>query len=106
MKEQCITNDVANLAYSKGFINNNPITQSLLQKWLRDEHQINIIVAFFPNSKKFSGNAYSMLLNGKEYMEELRKDKLLKCDTYEEALEMGLLIGLDILKSKKYGAFQ
>ena len=80
-------------------------TQSLLQKWLRDEHQINILVLFFPNTKKFTGNAYSMLLNGKEYMEELKKDKHLKCDTYEEALEMALLIGLDILKNKKYGTF-
>ena len=38
-------------------------------------------------------------------MEELKKDKHLKCDTYEEALEMALLIGLDILKNKKYGTF-
>ena len=71
-------------------------TQSLLQKWLRDEHKIHIFISFHPNIKKFSAEAYSMELNGSQYLEKCKNIyNINKYNTYEEALEDGLINGLD-----------
>ena len=75
-------------------------TQSLLQKWLRDEHNINIFVYFHFNAKKFIGHAYSMLLDGKGYLEQQRLKKIVKYETYEEALEVALIDGLYLINNK------
>jgi len=69
-------------------------TQSLLQKWLRDVHDINIFMNFKPNIKKWDFIPYSMNINGKEYVKQnneyLKLHRERRYDTYEEALEEGL----------------
>ena len=97
MKEQCITNDVANLAYSKGFINNNPITQSLLQKWLRDKFNIHICImrSIDPELKFNEWNSYigtdNIIIPG---------ETILNYDSYESVLETALLKSLILIKNE------
>lgn len=81
-------------------------TQSLLQKWLREKHEIHLIV----QSTFSSTDTYITYVNG-----EIIKDKSLKelkkvgdlsgimldhklFGTYEEALEEGLLEALKLIK--------
>ena len=69
-------------------------TQSLLQKWLREIHSINICISFKPNIKKWDFIPYFMSINQKEYVAyyinyfTINNER--KYDTYEEALEEGL----------------
>jgi hypothetical protein len=108
MKEQLITFETAKLAKEKGFnisnsgvfytkkgdtVLDNPIdkfvwggkypasTQGLLQKWLREEKQLFVIV-------DWTGMAWSYKFKGQ-----------IKgiCNTYEEALEKGLQEALKLL---------
>lgn len=76
------------------WINYSAPTQSLLQKWLRETHGINIFMSFKPNVKKWDFIPYFMSMNGKEYVkhnsEYLKLHRERKYDTYEEALEKGL----------------
>ena len=68
-------------------------TQSLLQKWLREEHRIDIIV------KPWSGNS----VNTKTYAADVcvfgtsKYLKLQKTDIYEHALEIGLQEALKLI---------
>ena len=75
--------------------------QSLIQKWLREEHGINIFMSFKPNVKKWDFIPYFMSMNGKEYIkynsEYLKLHKERKYDTYEEALEDGIYESLQML---------
>lgn len=64
-------------------------SQSLLQKWLRDVHNIEIAVQWFDNcyikavaKKPFKANTY----------------RVEGIDTYEEALELGLQEALKLIK--------
>lgn len=85
-------------------------TQSLLQKWLREVHRIDVSaqVNFYNKSKKL-GYFYSLdcfdsndIHDGKDYdfdqIESVGKEE--GFDSYEEALEVGLLLALDILNSR------
>ena len=78
-------------------------TQSLLQKWLRDKHGIHVEV----NYRKFgvpSGNGYFYMCNFKKYhsMDEYYgKDIFHGFDAYEDALEVGLQVGLKMIKKNK-----
>ena len=97
MKEQNISDEVANLAYLKGFINNNPTTQSLLQKWLRDKFNIHICIMRSIDPKlKFNGwNAYigtdNIIIPG---------ETILNYDSYESVLESALLKSLKLIKNE------
>ena len=81
-------------------------TQSLLQKWLREVHKINVESNYLPNVEKYRclfipmtlkkpseystpGTAFTSRFNylGKEHY-----------NTYEEALETGLQEGLKLIK--------
>jgi hypothetical protein len=77
-------------------------TQSLLQKWLREVHNINIFMTFKPNIKKWDFIPYSMDMNAKEYIkynsEYTKQNNERRFDTYEEALEIGLQEGLKLIK--------
>lgn len=73
-------------------------TQSLLQKWLREKHNIHVTIH----------NIDSRILNG-EYMFIINYDFIMSFDknlkpkqlfeTYEEALEEGLMAGLNLIKT-------
>ena len=64
-------------------------TQSLLQKWLREEHDIHIMLEAFDD-----GSWQFWLINPK-FEEE---DDELYQKTYEEALEKGLIESLKLIK--------
>jgi hypothetical protein len=76
-------------------------TQSLLQKWLREVHGINIFMTFKPNIKKWDFIPYFMNMNAKEYIEynseytKIHNER--RFDTYEEALELGLQEALKLI---------
>jgi len=75
-------------------------TQSLLQRWLREEHNIDIIIE--PNIR-FSGTSYSFkreIIYKWIVRKDMEYSKLggIK-NTYEEALEEGLQQALKLIKS-------
>lgn len=76
-------------------------SQSLLQRWLREVHGINVFMAFKPNIKKWDFIPYSMEMNGKEYIKyasEYDKQNInRRFDTYEDALEIGLQEALKLI---------
>lgn len=79
-------------------------TQSLLQKWLRDEHKI--FVNPIPNFKTKVGQHHLgivyMRSKNEVHSELLKNDDLYKSkklfDTYEQALEQGLINALKLIK--------
>jgi hypothetical protein len=111
MKEQLISSETAKLAKEKGFdirsepYRYNPIyeeltvlegvnapTQSLLQRWLREVHNINIIITWWidqPTDKGMLLNAYGFQINGES------KGRVF--ETYELALEAALHEALKLL---------
>lgn len=113
MKEQLISLETARIAKEKGFdwptnafhsrleekvVYNLP-SQSILQKWLRDVHKVYLSVSFIgPDSNLFEyrldhGLKGSHWANGQWY------PKFSGCffNTYEEALEAGLLESLKLI---------
>lgn len=80
-------------------------TQALVQKFLRDTHNINVCISFKPNIKKWDYISYNMNLSGKEYVKFCREYTKLNnnrsFETYEDALEVGLIEGLMLIKSNK-----
>ena len=76
-------------------------SQSLLQKWLREVHGINIFMTFKPNIKKWDFIPYLMNMNAKEYIEYnsnyTKQNNERRFDTYEEALEIGLQEALKLI---------
>lgn len=62
-------------------------TQSLLQKWLREEHKIIVLV------DTFLGNFICKVNN--VIVSNNKTGNILKYTTYEEALEQGLIEGLN-----------
>jgi hypothetical protein len=102
MKEQQIDLQTAELAWSKGFKKRNNINQGLLQKWLREVHNIDIFVIpnFTPNYNycNFDRNIIGHNLNERifdvyEFTIFINRKSNYKSkfyDTYEEALEFGL----------------
>lgn len=66
-------------------------TQSLLQRWLREVHNINIIIALSYTTKR-----YGYKLIPTDY--KLGTDIIPFSDTYEQALEQGLIEALKLIK--------
>jgi hypothetical protein len=117
MEEQLISFYTAMLAKEKGFnpynisgyhyskvdgkiyhsgmnLKNDPqaSTQSLLQKWLRDEHKIHIEIVYWEN------NTWSAQLVGDKFQGESGDDyEAFDCNTYEKALELGLQEALKLI---------
>ena len=77
-------------------------TQSLLQKWLRETHNIHIMDNYMPNIKKWDFVVYDLNLNGmawvKHYSEYRRSHGNRRFNSYEEALENGLVEALELIK--------
>lgn len=80
-------------------------SQSILQKWLREVHKINVESCYLPNAEKYASHAVPMnIIKPKHYNSvgecyNARKKYLSKnrFNTYEEALEEGLINGLNQL---------
>ena len=68
-------------------------TQSLLQKWLREKHNIHFVIKIFYDSKlhKTTYTADPIELG------QGRTKRILPQDTYEEALEAGLIEALKLI---------
>jgi hypothetical protein len=117
MEEQLISFETAKLAKEKGFniecetqfhdkgifqlaTSENTFerpTQSLLQRWLREVHkiQINVFSEWCKNKNKVTFSNYITSLEG--IMIGLHH-VMSEFDTYEEALEKGLLKALELIK--------
>lgn len=113
MKEQLITFEIAKLAKEKGFdiecvnrYKNNGIlndytfgetysapTQSLLQKWLREEREIHVEVDAFSNSEEYY---YYFGILTRKNGDWIRDGKY---RTYEDALEQGLKEALKLINN-------
>lgn len=72
-------------------------TQSLLQKWLREVHKIDIIPTFSKNSRTYGYNMYYTEENKPVYINK----NSIKATTYEEALELALYKALTIVKNNE-----
>ena len=115
MKEELITFETAKLAKEKGFeraIKNTPRyeadgtistsgfwdynlaapTQSLLQRWLRENMNINVLVVNYYD--KFS----CVMKTTNDHHRDGYSIKSILTDTYEKALEAGLLEALKMIK--------
>lgn len=66
------------------------ITQSLLQRWLREEHNIHIN-CMFSNREDINGYFYGII-------ESKESEDCKVYETYEEALEVGLQEALKLIK--------
>lgn len=102
MQEELIKLRNVELLSTKGFKLDGKIpTQSLVQKWLREKHGINIFMSFKPNIKKWDFIPYFMNMNGKEYIkynsEYLKFHNNRRYDIYEEALEDGIYEALNMI---------
>lgn len=83
--------------------------QSQLQKWLRNKYGIHINVCYKPNINKWDYDWIELnkISNAKEYL-DYKKDtnqlfmnrKEHRFDSYEEALEQGLLKGLKLINNE------
>lgn len=100
MKESIITFETTKLAKERGFEENIATpTQALLQKWLREKHDIFVVVS--PHIYK--GSVVFMLtvnqvISAEEFPHNYAR---MYSGTYEEAFEEGLQVALRFLKSKQ-----
>ena len=65
-------------------------TQSLLQKWIRDIHEIDITVSLV-------GNGYGFYIHNKRQYTNKGESYGISGNTYEEALEQGLFQALNLI---------
>jgi hypothetical protein len=75
-------------------------TQSLLQKWLREVYNIQVIVIPFASDSmdENSNTIYCFFSNNKHFYAFVDKDHKNQYNTYEEALEIGLQEALKLIK--------
>lgn len=132
MEEQLVSFETAKLAKEKGFYlqqdnfytregeakewfdlqNYNQLedniwmpTQSLLQKWLREVHKINILIKIGEFDDKFEyfielKMLHKDLINSNIYPNDLIIKRPEEWFKYEEALELGLQKALELIKNK------
>jgi len=101
MEDQGIDLKNIRILSEKGFDVNGATTQSLVQKWLREVHEINIFMQFKPNIKKWDFVPYFMSMNGEQYIKHNNQYRKVngerRYDTYEEALEDGIWESLQMI---------
>lgn len=93
LKEKLITPKTLELAISKGFLIKHLVTQSLLQKWIREVLHINIGVSYLPNINKWEGYYIPMvrpLDNKTLYLEYSKTCRTKQVGSYEKALSLAL----------------
>lgn len=107
MEDKRISFETAKLATEKGFnihicvcggypdclCHNIPPTQSLLQKWLREEHNIQVHCHSHTKNSEGKYRDYVAYVN-EEIINDARDEEY---QTYEEALEVGLRFALEML---------
>lgn len=74
-------------------------TQSLLQRWLRETHNIHVFVASDYNYSLNKIIYYSRIREIDLIEKEVKEEWGNSCNTYEEALEVGLLNALKSIKT-------
>jgi len=79
----------------------NAPTQSILQKWLREEFEIQMMIKPFYDS--LATPKCSFVCDVIEISRTGHVIKSPKCATYEEALEIGLQNGMKLIEVKKTG---
>lgn len=75
-------------------------TQSFLQKWLREKHNLHIFIGYRMNVKKWDSHVYNLNIKGKDYIKDRSLSKFHSAtiyDSYEEALEAGLQEALKLI---------
>lgn len=72
-------------------------TQSLLQCWLREKHNIIIEILMFENTPNYKYRIWVNPQKGKN-CSNVRSEKVYEC--YEQALEEALLQGLNLIKNE------
>lgn len=75
-------------------------TQSLIQKWLRDEHKIYVTVSSIEYGESIIFD-YSIKQKAQIFGFSDIQSKIQEFKTYEEALEAGIIKALNLIKSKK-----
>lgn len=112
MIDEIVTLETAKLAKEKGYPNDGELpirayypkiryfapTQSLLQRWLREVHGINMLLERYPDYYWVYGWIWEES-NPLNHNTEL--DFSVEGDTYEEALEKGLQEGLRLINTKQ-----
>lgn len=79
-------------------------TQSLLQRWLREKHGIHVFIGYRNNHKLWDSHAYDLTLSGPEYVKQRPFRSFNEqpvYDTFEEAVEAGLLEALNQINHEK-----
>lgn len=69
-------------------------SQTLLQKWLREKHNIDVYIVPSGASKKLRNNLYHFIL---WYKDEYQTESEVSSKIYEEAMERGLFTALRLL---------
>ena len=124
MEEQLVSFDTAKLAKEKGFhrnikggdryeadgtisqngfwsYNTSAPTQSLLQKWLRDTHNLQIEIMAYDDLDDENKYVYDYLIVYKLMADEDECDSEPEFTTYEEALEVALFESLKFIPSNE-----
>lgn len=107
MEDQLISFETAKLAKEKGYLYEMS-TQSLLQKWLREEHKLEVLVSFSPDWKWNDEDECLCVNMGyrvdwgfvgvyKKYEKESYPLERYGFKSYEEALEIGLQEALKLI---------
>lgn len=90
------------LAKRKGLVfEGDELSQSLLLKWLREVHHMNISVNPYSCVYDFSKIKYEVIVFCASEKHNFKEPRFQKFKGYEEALEFGLRIGLRELPNKK-----
>lgn len=103
MKDEEIELNTAILAWKKGFPKKlGKITQSLLQKWLREKHNIHVECVHTTldtlNNILYYCNIYNY--ENHHYLTQLNPIETKFYNNYEQALEEGLYKALELIKTK------
>ena len=89
-KEHCLVGWGFNDRTEDSFAQYSAPTQSLLQKWLREEHKLHIWIESDTFIGKTWGHMFNTNFTAKEITDELEKDETIIFNSYEEALEKAL----------------
>ena len=108
LKEQLILKETLELAKVKGFEIHQDIevTQSLIQKWLREVHEIDVYVIPYtiPIKNKKVHKMYGTLPKSKDRIKQYESIaqgfSYSGYSSYEEALEIVLVAGLNIIENE------
>jgi len=94
IKESLISHDTSLLAIEKGysFLKGEYFHQAMLQKWLREEKNIDVVVIPVRFTGYLEIGYYTYAVCGIQPMKNYR------FDTYEEALEIALVEGLKLIE--------